>query len=76
MSDMTPEQNTSREASMGRALAEPIPPELRGQVEDLIEPHTINMYLKHRDVMTCIDVAWPVIRDWLREHPGFLRAGQ
>ena len=52
-----------------------MPAELRGLVEDLIEPHTINMGIDHGDVMSCIRVAWPVIRDWLREHPGFLRAG-
>jgi hypothetical protein len=51
-----------------------MPPELRGQVEDLIEPHTMNMGIDHGDVMDCIKVAYPVIRDWLREHPGFLRA--
>jgi hypothetical protein len=63
---------SEREASLERAMDEPMPPELRGQLADLIEPHTINMYLKHGDVMDCIDVAWPVIRDWLRDHPADL----
>jgi hypothetical protein len=74
MSEMTPEQDARRVLSLRRALDEPMPSELQTQIADLIEPHTINMYLKHRDVMDCIDVAYPVIRDWLREHPGFLRA--
>lgn len=69
---MTPDEEAAREASLERAIAEPMPRELRDDLADLIEPHTINMYLKHRDVMDCIDVAWPAIRDWLREHPGDL----
>lgn len=71
---MTPEQIASQEQSLERALREPMPRELQHQVADLIEPHTINMYLKHRDVMECIDVAFPVIRDYLREHPEALAA--
>jgi hypothetical protein len=51
-----------------------MPRALSDQVADLIEPHTMNMYLKHGDVMECIDVAFPAIRDWLREHPDDLRA--
>ncbi len=66
--DLTPEQNASREASLRRALDEPMPRELSEQIKDLIEPHTLNMYLKHRDVMDCIDVAYPVIRDWVIAH--------
>lgn len=69
MSDLTPEQSASLDASLERALSEPIPLDLRRQIEDLIEPHTINMYLKHGDVMSCIRVAFPVIRDYLREYP-------
>lgn len=66
---MTPDQIAAHDASLERAMAEPMPRELRDQLAGLIEPHTINMYLNHRDVMDCIDVSWPVIRDWLREHP-------
>jgi hypothetical protein len=72
MSEPTPDDEAAREASLQRALDEPMPPVLRGQVEDLIEPHTMNMELKYGDVMTCIRVAWPVIRDWLRDHPADL----
>ena len=66
---MDREMNASREASLQRSLDEPMPRELRESIAGLIEPHTINMYLKHGDVMACIGVAFPVIRDWLREHP-------
>lgn len=68
-SDLTAEQVESMDASLQRAMDEPMPRELRDQIADLIEPHTLNMYLKHRDVMDCIDVAFPVIRDYQREHP-------
>lgn len=70
MSELTPEQEEQMDKTLERAMAEPMPPELRGQIEDLIEPHTMNMYLKHRDVMDCIRVAFPVIRQYLREHHG------
>lgn len=69
---MTPDEAATREASLERALAEPMPRELRDGLAGLIEPHTVNLYLDHGDVMDCIDVAWPAIRDWLREHPGDL----
>ncbi|MFD3594385.1 hypothetical protein ACFWU5_16800 [Nocardia sp. NPDC058640] len=55
------------EASLQRALDEPMPTELKKTIAALIEPHTMDMYLKHGDVMTCIRVAFPVIRDWLAE---------
>jgi hypothetical protein len=67
--DLTGEQITSMEASLQRALDEPMPKDLSDTVKALIEPHTINMYLDHGDVMDCIDVAFPVIRDYLRAHP-------
>jgi hypothetical protein len=56
------------ERNLEHALANPMPRELKQQLMTLIEPHTINMYLKHGDVMECIDVAYPAIRDYLREH--------
>jgi hypothetical protein len=67
--DLDDDQNASREASLQRALDEPMPRDLRKSLAGLIEPHTINMYLDHGDTMDCIDVAFPVIRDYLREHP-------
>ena len=54
-----------REESLQRALAEPMPRELRDQVAGLIEPHTVNAGIDHDEVMTCIEVAFPVIRDYL-----------
>lgn len=66
---LTADESRRRDESLRRSLDEPMPRELRDQLADLIEPHTLNMYLKHGDVMTCINVAFPVIRDWLREHP-------
>jgi hypothetical protein len=65
--DLTDEENRRRERSLQRANDEPMPRELRDQVADLIEPHALNMHLKHRDVMMCIGVAFPVIRDYLAQ---------
>lgn len=65
MSELSADESQRREVSLKRALDEPMPRELRDRIADLIEPHTLNMYLKHGDVMTCIAVAFPVIRDYL-----------
>jgi hypothetical protein len=67
--DLTAEQSASHDASLQRALDEPMPRDLRKSIAALIEPHTINMSLDHGDTMDCIDVAFPVIRDYLRAHP-------
>lgn len=56
------------EADLARYLADPMPPDLKAAVADLIEPHTQNMEIRHRDVMECIHVAWPMIRDWVEGH--------
>lgn len=53
------------ETALQRALDEPMPRDLREQIADLIEPHTINSSIKHGDVMEAIDIAFPVIRDYL-----------
>jgi hypothetical protein len=55
--------------TLQRAMNEPMPRELRSALADLIEPHTMNMYADHGDTMMCINVAFPVIRDYLRAHP-------
>jgi hypothetical protein len=60
------------EAGVARGLANPMPRDLNEQVKDVIEPQTINGGIKHGDVMDCIHVAWPVILDYLREHPELL----
>jgi hypothetical protein len=67
--ELTPDQLRRHDESLTRAMAEPIPAELRAEIVNLIEPHTMNMYLDHGDTMTCIEVAFPVIRDYLRAHP-------
>ncbi|MFE2994184.1 hypothetical protein ACFXG4_04120 [Nocardia sp. NPDC059246] len=68
--DLTDDQSRHIEATLQRALDEPMPPELKTRIKALIEPHTINMQIKHGDVMQCIRVAFPVIRDWLRDNDG------
>ena len=67
--DLTCEQSASLEETTTRGLTEPMPPELREMVKDLIEPHTLNTDTKHRNVMECIDAVFPWIRDYLRAHP-------
>lgn len=51
------------------ALEHPMPRAPRDQIANWIEPETINCELKHRDVMTCIGIAYPLIRAYLAEHP-------
>jgi hypothetical protein len=72
MSDLTAEQDAQIEADLGRYQAAPMPPGLRAAIADRIEAHTMNMGIKHGDVMSCIRVAWLVISDHLRDHPGDL----
>jgi hypothetical protein len=72
MSDLTPEQGNQIEDDLRRYQAAPMPPGLRELVGDRIEAHTVNMEIKHGAVMSCVRVAWLVISDWLREHPGDL----
>lgn len=57
--------NDERERSLRRALDEPIPDDLRWQIETTIEPHTMNATIDHGDVMDCVAVAYPVIKDYL-----------
>lgn len=72
MSGLSEEQLRLHDVTLIRAMAEPMPPVLRMALAHLIEPHTMNMYLDHGDTMTCIEVAWPVIRDYLGNHPELL----
>jgi hypothetical protein len=70
MAYLTDEQrDEEREVSLQRALDEPMPRDLNQRIMDLIEPHTMNTGADHDDTMTCIQVAFPVIRDYLRSHP-------
>jgi hypothetical protein len=66
---MTDEEQARREAAMERMLANPMPRELSQQVAAEIEPHTLNADLKHGEVMLAVKIAYPLIRDFLREHP-------
>ncbi len=73
MTDMTEDEHARLEVAMERMLANPMPPDLRTAVADEIEPHTLNAYLKHAEVMTAVKIAYPLIRDYLRDHPEVLR---
>lgn len=55
-----------------RALADKMPAELDRLISQYIEPQTMNHGLKHGEVMGAIFVAWPEIRDWVRDHPEVL----
>lgn len=57
------------EAAIQRGMDNPMPPALRESVADEIERETLNTDLKHRAVMGCIDIAYPLILDYLRGHP-------
>jgi hypothetical protein len=47
-----------------------MPAGLRDAVAEQIELYTINAYLKHGDVMDCIAIAYPLIRDYLARQVG------
>jgi hypothetical protein len=47
--------------ALERAMANPMPPDLFGQVSDEIEPHCMNEGIKHRTVMEGIEIAYPLI---------------
>lgn len=63
---MTSEDEDRREAALQRALDNPMDDGLRRGIATEIEPHTMNMGIDHGEVMTAIDIAYPLIRDWLR----------
>lgn len=66
---MTDEEHARRVAAMDRAAACPIPVDLSREVSAVIESHTMNVELDHGETMTAIEIAYPVIVDWLRAHP-------
>lgn len=68
MSYLTENQRRQIDADVEASLANPMPRDLREKIADHIEAHTIDMYLKHRDVMACIEYAYPLITRWLQEH--------
>jgi hypothetical protein len=47
----------------------PLPPKLRKQIANWIEPEAMNTYTDHADAMSCIEIAFPLIVAWLAEHP-------
>ncbi len=55
--DLTAAQEAKIEADLEAGLADPIPRELRKLLADAIEPHTINMGIKHGDVLECVQCA-------------------
>lgn len=72
---MTDDEHARREASMERMLANPMPRDLSQAVAAEIEPHTLNAGIKHREVMIAVEIAYPLIRDYLRENPEALADG-
>ena len=69
MSDMTDEEHDRREVALQRALDNPMPSDLEEAVSNEIVPHCMNAYLKHGEVMIAVEIAYPLIRDYLRAHP-------
>jgi hypothetical protein len=57
-----PEDPEVIELAVRLALDNPMPRELDEQIANWIEPETLNCGLKHRDVMTCIHIAYPLIK--------------
>lgn len=53
------------EALLNEAEANPMAAGLREYIAERIVPYTINARLKHSDVMTAIEIAYPMIRDTL-----------
>jgi len=62
-------ESADSETILQFALDNPMPRELSDQIGNWVEPETMDCELKHRDVMTCIGIAFPLIRAWLAEHP-------
>ena len=56
------------------ALDNPMPRDLRDQIGNWIDPETVNCEADHGDVLDCIDIAYPLIRAYLAEHPDELVA--
>lgn len=73
---MTPEEEAQL-AEIWRVMeASSMPSDLETKLADWIVPQTLNASLKHGEVMICIELAYPVILDYLREHPDALRQGE
>lgn len=70
---MDEETRARLDAIEQRAADIPMPRDLRSTVADGIEPHTMNYGIKHGPVLEAIELAYPLILDYLREHPEALR---
>jgi hypothetical protein len=68
-----PETSTKRENALRLALDTPMPRDLNRAIAGEIEPHTMNVEIDHGEVMTAVKIAYPLILDYLREHPEVLR---
>ena len=62
---MTPDEIRRDEENIKRTLDDPMPQELKDHIADVIEPSTMSMIIDHGDVMTCIEIAYLEIRDYL-----------
>jgi hypothetical protein len=67
MSDIDTE---AHDRALRRAMDNPIPTELATQIANEIEPHCMNEDIKHRTVMEGIEIAFPLIRDYLAVNRG------
>jgi hypothetical protein len=72
VTDLTRRHVEAIDATLTRYLANPMPRDLNQVIKNLIEPHTMNSSIDHGDVMDCIHVAWPVIRDYVQRGPSSL----
>lgn len=57
------------EEAQERSELKPLPGELETRIGLWIEPHTMNVQAEHADVMEAIELAYPLICDYLRNHP-------
>lgn len=62
-----PEDPAVIEKVVQLALDNPVPRELDEQIANWIEPETLNCDADHGDVMTCIHVAYPLIKAYMEE---------
>jgi hypothetical protein len=63
-----PDYEAALEIVQKLASDNPMPRELKRQIDNWIEPQTVDTQTDHGDVMDCIEIAFPLIRDWLAEH--------
>lgn len=64
---MTDEEHERRVAALDRAAATPIPRDLSRRIAAEIETHTMNAGIDHGEVMIAVQVAYPLIVEYLAE---------